>query len=534
MSPQLVAVILTSFAVGVVLILMPKDDRPFTVAVCAAWVSAAAIAFFVTDKSLAFISLFVTLAVIGAMSPRGAVFLFLGAMAALPIGMTYQVPMIGLNYLITLDYAKLATLVLLGPAFIKATFTPAPANIRSVGNLLLFFVLFTGVMSFRDLPFTSVLRQIFDLFVLVYVPFFTVSRTLKTQEDVNWALRAMLASFLIMAMIGGISALRSWNYYAFVEDVTVGKAYFDRRNGFLRTGATVIPSLLALLASAGMLQVWMLKAKKQLSPLYAYAALGILAFACFVTGARGGWMAAIACVGAYVVLNYGSAALRKLSYAVAIVCVIIGFNLVFTDSDVLNDEYGTVSYRAELIRTSVVQIQQRPLFGSSDIFNLPSFQHLRQGEGIIDLVNAYLQIVLFYGLVGLGSLLGAHAIGALAGLKELKLLPERRAASPAQAEQRRTLSFLLAFHAGYLVLIATISFVAQVPHYGYLILAVLIAQVRVLKTQRLAQAAPAKKEDISLEDMPEAAPVETAPSPTPSSSGRKDPVPYGARFVRRQ
>lgn len=536
MSPQIVAVVLTSFAAFVVLMLMPKEDRPFTMAVCATWVMAAVIAFFISDPSLTFFALFLMLGVVGVVSPRGAVFLYLGVLAALPMGMSYQVPMIGLNYLIALDYAKLATLVLLGPAFLKTAFVRAPSTLRSVENLLLFFVLFTGVMSFRDLPFTSVMRTVFDLFVLVYVPFFTISRTLRTQEDINWALRAIFASFLLMALIAAISTLRSWNYYAYVQDETFGKAYFDIRNGLLRVGATVIPSLLALLTSAGIIYAFLLRARKKLSPLYAYGSIAILAFACFATGARGGWLAAIACMGAYGVLYYGGGALRRLAYFSAIVGGIVGFYLIFSGSDLLNDEYGTVNYRAELIRTSMAQISERPLFGTSDIFSLPSFQHLRQGEGIIDLVNAYIQIVLFYGLVGLSSLLGAHALGALAGLKELKMMPDRRMGTPAEVEQRRMLAFLLAFQGGYLVLIATISYVAQVPHYGYLILAILVAQVRILKTQRLASVACVDDETMRGELLSEASEedVTAPPREKKSTSPPEGPVPYGARFVRRQ
>ncbi|WP_375202089.1 O-antigen ligase family protein [Hyphococcus sp.] len=530
MNPSIVAIALTGFAALLVLMLMPKEDKPFAVAVCVTWVFVAAIAFLLADASLTFIALFMLLAAAGAASPRGGVFLYIAVMPALPAGLLYDVPMPGLNYLITLDYPKLAALVLLGPAFIKASFTRAPAHFRGIEHLLLFFVLFTGLMAFRDLPFTSVLRTIFDLFVLVYLPFIAISRTLITQKDIDWALRAFFASFLMLAVIGVISTLRSWNYYASIGEGSFGKAYFDVRNGLLRVSATMIPSLLAALTSAGLILALVLRARKEISPLFAYISIGILGFTCFATGARGGWLAAIACVAAYFVFYYGGAALRRLAYAAAIICVLVGFSLIFSDSDVLNDEYGTVNYRAELIRTSVAQIQERPLFGASDIFNLPRFQHLRQGEGIIDLVNAYIQIVLFYGLVGLGTLLGAHALGAMGGLRELNELPRPRDLTPAQAEQRRTVAFLLAMQGGYLVLIATISFVAQVPHYGYLILAALVAQARILKTQRLAAAEPDKTiaETEAIAPPPPEAPP-SSPSPAPSG-----PVPYGARFVRRQ
>ena len=64
----------------------------------------------------------------------------------------------------------------------------------------------------------------------------------------------------------------------------------------------------------------------------------------------------------------------------------------------------TVSYREHLFRVSLDVIQLNPIFGSPNF--LMQMEELRTGEGIIDLVNAYLAFALAYGLVGLGLFVG--------------------------------------------------------------------------------------------------------------------------------
>jgi O-antigen ligase len=67
------------------------------------------------------------------------------------------------------------------------------------------------------------------------------------------------------------------------------------------------------------------------------------------------------------------------------------------------DQYN-VAYRERLAQRSWALIQQSPWFG--DRLVLFKMGDLRQGFGIIDLVNTYAEITLFYGLIGLTLFLG--------------------------------------------------------------------------------------------------------------------------------
>jgi O-antigen ligase len=58
-----------------------------------------------------------------------------------------------------------------------------------------------------------------------------------------------------------------------------------------------------------------------------------------------------------------------------------------------------VLYRQELLKTSLALIRQSPWFGVPDYMS--QMQSLRQGDGIIDLVNTYLVVLLNVGVFGL-------------------------------------------------------------------------------------------------------------------------------------
>jgi O-antigen ligase len=70
-------------------------------------------------------------------------------------------------------------------------------------------------------------------------------------------------------------------------------------------------------------------------------------------------------------------------------------------------DQDTVAYRQQLFDVSMTMIRQNPVFG--DPFVYLRMEELRQGQGIIDLVNGYLYTALFNGLVGLSLICGVFA-----------------------------------------------------------------------------------------------------------------------------
>jgi O-antigen ligase len=72
---------------------------------------------------------------------------------------------------------------------------------------------------------------------------------------------------------------------------------------------------------------------------------------------------------------------------------------------------GTILYRQRLAERGWEIVLAHPFFG--DQFPWPEMEDLRQGEGIIDIVNTYLGVALNYGLVGLFLFLSFILLAAM-------------------------------------------------------------------------------------------------------------------------
>ena len=540
MGPGITAIAYTTLAVfsGVIIAYMVFDKRKKALAIRIAllWLGATAIAFLMPHKLLALILIAVLLLAIGPASAPERICLYVASLAMLPVYYNANVPFPGLNYLINLDYPKVATLVLLGPVFVSAMFSKPPAQLRSVDRYLLFFVLLTSIMSIRDLPFTSMMRVTVNHFLLIFVPYIAISRGLKTLEDLDLAVKSAFVSVVILAVIGVVSTVFSWNYYAGLAESITHKVYSEYRNGFLRIHTTMIGTLLGLLMGFGAAYVLCIRAERRLPIFYAVGLLALFAAVAFVTGARGGWLSALVVFGLCALFLKAGKAMRQAALAGIAVCVAGMFLLIFNESDVVNDQYGTFAYRAELLRTSVEQIASRPFLGQVDFRDSPRFAHLIQGEGIVDVVNGYLQVVLTYGLIGLVLFLGAQ-IGTLRGGLKVIGAFDGGGHTDEAVRMRRLAILLTAAHIGFLAMIMTVSAVSLIWHYGYLIVALSVAATRVASA---IEAAPAETPASASESDGGSDHGLKAPSRGRNSSGASGPAsaagarpkPYGARFVR--
>jgi O-antigen ligase len=520
MGGGLISIFFTAISALAAFVSAPRGGAFCVFRIVAVWVSIAVFGFLIGNKWLVFALTGLTLFIVAPARPAERVYLYIGAMAAIPAGLSMYLPFPGLNYLISLDYAKVTTLILLGPVFFKNLMSRSPPHLKTVGRLLVVFVLLTGVMSIRDLPFTSMLRALLDQFLLVVIPYFAISRTLTTQAEIDNAIRALFLSAIILAAIGIFSTLWRWNYYVHLSEQIFAKSFTEYRNGFLRIIATTGGTLLGFVMGFAIVATFVFQAAKEYPKIHAIALLGVFAFVLFTTGARGGWLAAMLIAGSYFLLSKLNKSGRQLLLISLVAGVVTIMVLVFQDSELLSDEYGTIDYRADLLRTSIQQIAERPLFGSADFLDSPRFAHLRQGEGIIDLVNVYLQLSLHYGLVGLSLYVGANLLVLHSSLAALGRLPFGRDIGAEAAAMRRTVVLLTATHVGYLAMISTISGVSYIWQYGFVIIGLMVAQVRV-------SALPGKPE------VQHEIPSTQELSPPLSGHDSHAQLPYGARFVRR-
>jgi len=143
-----------------------------------------------------------------------------------------------------------------------------------------------------------------------------------------------------------------------------------------------------------------------------------------------------------------------------------------------NSSNNTFSYRRQLLDQAWDVILANPFFGTGDINGNTALESLRQGQGIIDIVNTYLQVGLKSGLIGLGLFL-AFFLSTLLTLH--KALKSARSYDPLFANYCRA---YLATLIGILLTIFTVSSVGQIPHIYWAFAALGIALARIEKMRR--------------------------------------------------
>jgi O-antigen ligase len=113
-----------------------------------------------------------------------------------------------------------------------------------------------------------------------------------------------------------------------------------------------------------------------------------------------------------------------------------------------------VTYRQNLFESSFQIILDNPFFGSSDY--LLRMEDLRQGQGIIDLVNTFLIVGLNAGFVGLALYLLVFGLSIWGVFKRMKQ-------EASNSVIHKLGQSLIAVMLGILVIIATVSPIYHVP-----------------------------------------------------------------------
>lgn len=90
----------------------------------------------------------------------------------------------GIRYLFNLDYSRLMIISLLIPLFIseksKTRLFALPTD-----RFIVFFILVASLLSFRDTTTTNAIRISLLFFIDIFVPYFIISRHIKTHDDLK-------------------------------------------------------------------------------------------------------------------------------------------------------------------------------------------------------------------------------------------------------------------------------------------------------------------------------------------------------------
>lgn len=296
---------------------------------------------------------------------------------------------------------------------------PHPGWLRACDLATVAYVMYWTLHGYGHLNASSLAREAFSEVLDSLVPYYVLSRTCLQPELRRRVMTVALFAIVFQCVVGVVEALSRHLLYGQLQWL-----YGERWNliGALTRGdwvraqaATPGPLILGVLALFGIGVWWALRPAIRTR---SYLLLGaILVAGMLATFSRGPALALLILCTAGVALRFMSARGVLVASLALTALTAVCWNLGLGDAvvGVINQVSGldktadfNVLYRQELLKTSVALIQQSPWFGVPDYMS--QMQSLRQGEGIIDLVNTYLVVLLNVGAFGLLLYLAPFAI----------------------------------------------------------------------------------------------------------------------------
>lgn len=382
-----------------------------------------------------------------------------------PIDQVIPVP--GINYLFPMNYPRLLSLTLLFPLFLSQLSKPDKIPYGSTGpdKLVLAMVVLTFLLWLRGTTFTDAVRYGVSGFLDVFLPYYTASRVIKNIGQLKLVMTAFVIGCLIVGAIGIFEYRSSWLLYNNLDESLgvnwVMGSYLGRGGDVRALSTTGQPIILGYVLMVA-LGFYLFIAPSIKSTIVRLSGFVFLAAALFVTLSRGPWVGAVALI--IVFLATGTNVAKKFITLATVAFLTLpilqvvpgGHKIINILPFIGTSEQFNVEYRDKLLDRSIAVISNHPFFGVFNPTKEPEMQDMVQGEGIVDIVNAYLGISLSQGLVGLALFLMFFAIVLRTTYKAMKKLPKK-------SEEHLCGSSLLASLAGVLVAIYTVSTIGVIP-----------------------------------------------------------------------
>src|SRR5882724_6614503 len=319
-----------------------------------------------------------------------------------------EIPPMGSTRFFDLDNYRLLALTELLPFAIKASTRLAGEEKQKFSWMDIFLLAYGALQLILLLPYESVAsttRRTFLFAVDNWLIYYAFSRGVRSSRMLLEAMAAFCLACAIYAPLAAFEAIKVWPLYGGLADKwgLAETAYVFRGSSLRALASAGHPLALGYLMSIGFGFWLMLRLQvdswKVTLVVAMWMWLGLVA-----AYSRAPWLVAMFIFFCFLALQPGGTS--KLLKALLIGAVLGGVVLASPFGEKIIDslpfvgtvDSETVVYRQRLADVSWRLIEQNPLFG--DPFALNYMEEMRQGEGIIDLVNTFATIALFQGLVG--------------------------------------------------------------------------------------------------------------------------------------
>jgi O-antigen ligase len=349
-----------------------------------------------------------------------------------------------------------------------------PQRLQILYFVLMFF-LTLDVGTFLAVIRVGFVYPVLDAILITYIAANTLTDKAKMWDLMGTLVFMMLVMSAIAIFEGswkwllfsGVTAALSsysegWTPYL-LRDETLLRAMGSSGHAII-LGYLIMVAVLIVLGSLG-----------RVSSKATFFTLALLIGGSIATVSRGPWVG-VAC--GVLVLCLVSASREKLLLGlVASSCFLVPLAMMTEAGRKVVDflpffgtiETETIDYRQRLVEIAISVAQQNPFFGAYDFLLRPEMQEMRQGQGIIDIVNSYVSVVLYSGLTGLLFFVGSFVSALVYGLKCINGRGNRR------DEMAVASQIVTACLVGMMVTIYTVSSIGAVPHLYWAFIGIAVA-----------------------------------------------------------
>jgi O-Antigen ligase len=372
---------------------------------------------FLSHNFWVFVCITAAIAWYTAQRDRNPLALFVSLLFLVPL---FQVPIPGfgiVNYLFMLDHQRALTIVLLVPLVFRWVQSKEPVD--PVHRVVHAFVLMYWAMVvvnylIYDSP-TEAMRAAVVYGLSAWVLYYAAARGASSVRQLRETMLMYVMAMSVLGIVGFFEMTRGWQVYESLRSPlggpTAGISMFIVREGgfmnFLRamvTGGHAI--VLGYLMMIGVV-FWVALRGALMPKKWGLVVLAGVALGSVSAMSRGPWLGLV--VALLVTVLTGPGMVKRLGLVLLTIVAIVAMLLVLPFGDAIiaflpfvgTVETGNIDYRQRLFEVSMVVFRDNPWLGNFLALKDPRMEEMRQGQGIIDIVNSYVGIGLSYGILGL-------------------------------------------------------------------------------------------------------------------------------------
>ena len=399
-----------------------------------------------------------------------------------------EIPVVGINRLFELNNYRLLSFCVLVPTVWRLRKQKNPVEVQGLGAMTILLLAYGALQVALFVPIeipghpldqqtmTDNVRRGFLFLIDTYVLFVAASRTCVTRQAITEALAMFCLACVEMAPVALFESLRHWLLYFDLSgrwgSFAVATAYYMRGDTTRAAVSAGHPLMLGYMMAIAF-GFWLYLKTHVKSKRFRVIVAALLSLGLLVAYGRGPWLGAVVIYFTYAAVGpRGMSGLFKAAAVFVLVGAVVfaspvGDRIVRVLPFIGKSGDESLTYRQRLAERSWEIIQTHPYLGDQNAHS--EMEDLRQGEGIIDFVNTYMQVTLFYGFVGLSLFL---SIILIALTKAYRTLKKCTRSDPDLALLGAS---LVACIIGTLVMIAASSFIGAYAQLFYVLAGLAVA-----------------------------------------------------------